>query len=292
MAQAIGQMAVGSIVKINENGSPVNYLVVHQGLPSSKYDVSCNGTWVRRQNILQNRRWTTNNVNAYDDSSINTYLNGTFLNVFPEDIRAAIKQVKIPYLPLGNGSNLISGADGLSCKIFLLSGAEVGFNRNTSALYYGQSLDGNELSYFSDSSARDKRIATLNDEPSPYWLRTPSDDNTTGVGTVEPDGSADTAPCSWTDGGVLPAFVLPSNLTVSDDGSVSTAPLPPSSIDVPQTAMQGNQISVSWTEVDGADGYILERKADTDADWTQVYSGDGLTFTEAAGSWTTVQYRV
>lgn len=291
MAQQLGQVAVGSIVKLNENGSPINYLVVHQGLPSSKYDVSCNGTWVRRQDIYQNRRWTTNNVNAYAGSSINTYLNGTFLNVFQEDIRAAIKQVKIPYLPLGNGSNLISGADGLSCKIFLLSGAEVGFNRNSSVFYDEQSLDGNKLSYFSDSSARDKRIATLNDEPSPYWLRTPSDSNTTGVGTVKPDGSADTTPCSWTDVGVLPAFVLPSNLTVSDDGSVSTAPLPPSAIDVPQAAMQGNQISVSWTEVDGADGYILERKADNGG-WTQVYSGANTSYEDTAGTWTTVQYRV
>ena len=63
-------------------------------------------------------------------------------------------------------------------------------------------------------------------------------------------------------------------------------------IDVPQFAMQGNQISVSWTTVDGADGYILERKANTDSDWTQVYSGANTSFEEAVGTWTSVQYRV
>lgn len=63
-------------------------------------------------------------------------------------------------------------------------------------------------------------------------------------------------------------------------------------INVPPQAMQGNQITVSWTAVDGADSYILERKADTDADWVQVYSGANLTFSETVGTWTSVQYRV
>lgn len=63
-------------------------------------------------------------------------------------------------------------------------------------------------------------------------------------------------------------------------------------IDVPQLAMQGNQITVSWSAVDGADGYILERKANTDTDWTQVYSGANTSFEEAVGTWTSVQYRV
>ena len=56
--------------------------------------------------------------------------------------------------------------------------------------------------------------------------------------------------------------------------------------------MQGNQLAVSWPAVDGADGYILERKANTDADWVQVYSGADLTFSETAGTWESVQYRV
>ena len=63
-------------------------------------------------------------------------------------------------------------------------------------------------------------------------------------------------------------------------------------INVPPQVMQGNQITVSWTSVDGADGYILERKANTDANWTQVYSGANLSFSETVGTWTSVQYRV
>ncbi|MCB5927292.1 hypothetical protein LJB72_16940 [bacterium 210820-DFI.5.26] len=61
---------------------------------------------------------------------------------------------------------------------------------------------------------------------------------------------------------------------------------------VPPLAMQGQPITVNWTAVDTASSYTLQRKADTDEDWAQVYSGAELTFAETAGAWTSVQYRV
>ena len=61
---------------------------------------------------------------------------------------------------------------------------------------------------------------------------------------------------------------------------------------VPPQAMRGQQITVTWTAFSGADSYTLQRKADTDTDWTQVYSGTALTYSETVGSWSTVQYRV
>ena len=63
-------------------------------------------------------------------------------------------------------------------------------------------------------------------------------------------------------------------------------------ISVPSQAMQGQSIPVSWTAVDGATGYTLQRKANTDADWVEVYTGQDLEFTEEVGTWSTVQYRV
>ena len=41
----ISSLAVGSTLYLNENGSSIPYLVVHQGKPSSIYDDSCNGTY-------------------------------------------------------------------------------------------------------------------------------------------------------------------------------------------------------------------------------------------------------
>lgn len=61
---------------------------------------------------------------------------------------------------------------------------------------------------------------------------------------------------------------------------------------VPELVMQGQSVAVSWLKMEGADSYTLQRKASTDSDWVQVYTGEGLTFTETAGAWTSVQYRV
>ena len=61
---------------------------------------------------------------------------------------------------------------------------------------------------------------------------------------------------------------------------------------VPQMVMQGQSATISWSAIEGADSYTLQRKANTDADWVQVYSGGNTTFSETAGTWTSVQYRV
>lgn len=74
-------------------------------------------------------------------------------------------------------------------------------------------------------------------------------------------------------------------------GVVSNILIAPT-ISVPSQAMQGQSIPVSWTAVDGATGYTLQRKANTDADWVEVYTGQDLEFAEEVGTWSTVQYRV
>lgn len=289
MAQTLGSVAVGSIFKLNENGSPVNYIVVHQGLPSSSYDSSCDGTWLLRQDIAENRVWDSGNSNVLESSDIQSYLNGTWINRYDTDIRNAIKQVKIPYRQNGGSSGTDqTGANGLSCKVFLLSGYEVGFTTSVNPYF---PVDGAKLAYFlsgNDSSANQKRVATLNGSATLWWLRSPSTD---GAWLVKSDGNYG----RWNAGsshGVRPAFTLPSDLSVLDDGTIIVPPNPPAAMNVPQLAMQGNQLSVSWSAVDGADGYILERKANTDSDWTQVYSGANTSFEETVGTWTSVQYRV
>ena len=70
----IGNVDVGDIVQLRENLVPVDYIVVHQGLPSSMYDASCDGTWLLRKDIAENREWNDTNVNDYENSTINSYL--------------------------------------------------------------------------------------------------------------------------------------------------------------------------------------------------------------------------
>ena len=214
--------AVGSTVKLKVNGTAKEFIVVHQGKPSSLYDDSCNGTWLLMKDIYENRVWQSGNINKYESSDIHTYLNNTFLNLFESNIRDAIKQVKIPYRKNGgSGGTDQSGANGLSAKIFLLSGYEVGW---TTSDYSYFPVDGAKLSYFESgtgTSANNKRIANLNGSAASWWLRSPYTNNTNSVWYVNSNGNYyyNNASLSY---GIRPALILPSTLLVSDDGTVST----------------------------------------------------------------------
>lgn len=214
--------AVGSTVKLTVNGKAREFIVVHQGKPSSLYDDSCNGTWLLMKDIYENRVWQSGNINKYESSDIHTYLNNTFLNLFESNIRDAIKQVKIPYRKNGgSGGTDQSGANGLSAKIFLLSGYEVGW---TTSDYSYFPVDGAKLSYFESgtgTSANNKRIANLNGSAASWWLRSPYTDGASYVWYVYSVGGCYGGSASGSLG-IRPALILPSTLLVSDDGTVST----------------------------------------------------------------------
>ena len=294
---ALGNKAVGSIVKLKENGTLVDYLVVHQGRPSSIYDASCDGVWLLRKDIAENRVWAANNVNKLESSDIQTYLNGTWINRYDAAIRAAIKQVKIPYRKNGgSGGTTQNGANGLSCKIFLLSGPEVNYVHT-----YIDTGEGAVLAYFKNcvtNNADPKRVAYLNGSATGWWLRSPHTDYTYRVWHVYSDGGCGTPRADGTYG-VRPALILPSSLLVSDDGSVSTntAPTTPSSISVPGSIQGGSTITVSWGASTDAEsnleGYILERSTDGGKSWSQVYQGNSRSTTNTVAFGTaSVMYRV
>lgn len=262
--------AVGSIVKIKVNGAAKDFIIVHQGLPSSAYDASCNGVWVVMKDIYTTS--TFGNNNSYKDSSIHSYLNSTFYNLIDSQIRAVIKQVKIPY----TNSGVQSGANGLSTKVFLLSGTEVGF----SGVSY-MNTEGAKLSYFDSAS---KRVAYNGSSAAEWWLRSPSTRNSNLVWNVKSDGSGD----NWYYGstyGVRPAFVLPSSLVVSDDGTVSVNTAPTVSTD--GTALGQKNAAFAWKyTVRDADGDTLTVTEKLDGKTTKtrtgVASGTALTFEQAA----------
>lgn len=298
MSTKLGSMSVGSTVKLKLGGTARDFLVVHQGLPSSMYDSSCNGTWLLLKDIYTTRTWDGSN-NDYKNSDIHSYLNGTFLNLFDNDIKNAIKQVKIPYQNgTGFGGSVASGANGLSCKIFLLSGYEVGFSTSDSSYF---PRDGAKLSYFSSgtgSAANNKRIANYNGSATGWWLRSPLTSNASNVWDVDSDGDYNYWDYSNTYG-VRPALVLDSSLSVSDDGSVKTnqPPTTPSSISVPENISGGSTITVSWgasTDPDGnLEGYIVERSDNGGSSWSQIYQGNATSTQNSVAYGTqSVMYRV
>lgn len=290
--------AVGSIVKLKVDGTLRDFIVVHQGKPSSLYDASCDGTWLLLKDCLEQKRWHSANTNDYKNSEIHSYLNNTWLNKLDANIRAQVKQVKLPYVNGTANSAVASGANGLSCKIFLLSGYEVGFTQSDNSYF---PVDGARLAYFENgtgTSALNKRIANYNGSATDWWLRSPNAYNTYYAWRVNTNGSYSYNSCAGTYG-IRPALVLPSSLLVSDDGSVSTntAPTTPGSITIPSTIQGGSTITVQWTASTDAennlDGYKVERSTDGGSSWSQIYQGSSLSTTNTVPAGTnTVMYRV
>lgn len=293
----LSSKAIGSTIKLKVNGSAKDFIVVHQGKPSSVYDDSCNGTWLLMKDIYESRQWHSSNTNDYANSTIHSYLNSTFLAMFDSNIQKAIKQVKLPYRKgSGTSTTVTSGSNGLSAKIFLLSATETSFSFS-----YMPSGEGAELAYFkgcADNSSDSKRVAYLNGSAAGWWLRSPDCLDFGLALCVISIGDWGSYSCSYSYG-IRPALILPSTLLVSDDGTVSTntAPSTPGSISVPSSIMGGTNISISWAKSSDAEsnlaGYKVERSTNGGSSWSQIYQGTATSTTNnVAFGTTSVMYRV
>lgn len=293
----LSSKAIGSTIKLKVNGSAKDFIVVHQGKPSSVYDDSCNGTWLLMKDIYESRQWHSSNTNDYANSTIHSYLNSTFLAMFDSNIQKAIKQVKLPYRKgSGTSTTVTSGSNGLSAKIFLLSATETSFSFS-----YMPSGEGAELAYFkgcADNSSDSKRAAYLNGSAAYWWLRSPHCSSFNVALYVNSNGGWNGGGCSDSFG-IRPALILPSTLLVSDDGTVSTntTPSTPGSISVPSSIMGGTNISISWAKSSDAEsnlaGYKVERSTNGGSSWSQIYQGTATSTTNnVAFGTTSVMYRV
>ena len=294
---ALSSKAIGSTIKLKVNGSAKDFIVVHQGKPSSVYDDSCSGTWLLMKDIYENRQWHSSDTNDYANSTIHSYLNSTFLAMLDSNIQKAIKQVKLPYRKgSGTSTTVTSGSNGLPAKIFLLSATEMSFNFS-----YMPSGEGAELAYFkgcADNSSDSKRVAYLNGSAAYWWLRSPLCSVFGLALGVSSSGDWYSYSCSGSSG-IRPALILPSTLLVSDDGTVSTntAPSTPGSISVPSSIMGGTNISISWAKSSDAEsnlaGYKVERSTNGGSSWSQIYQGTATSTTNnVAFGTTSVMYRV
>ena len=221
----LSSKAIGSTIKLKVNGSAKDFIVVHQGKPSSVYDDSCNGTWLLMKDIYENRQWHSSNTNDYANSTIHSYLNGTFLGLFESNIKNAIKQVKLPYRKgSGTSTTVTSGSNGLSAKIFLLSAAETSFSHA-----YMPSGEGTELAYFkgcADDSSDSKRVAYFGRFADFWWLRSPSCSGYSNYALyVGSSGDWNLNFCSGSRG-IRPALKAPSILFEDSEAGLDLSKIP------------------------------------------------------------------
>lgn len=204
----LSKLGVGTSVWMNVNGSPTEFYIMHQGRPyteNSLYDASCSGTWLIMKSLYnggEKIQWDTTN-NDYAESDMHSFLNSTVLHQFDVNIQNIIKQVKIPYWS-GTGT-VKSGADGLSTKIFLLGGYEVGYTTSDSPYF---PVDGAELRKTPPWGS------------TAMWLRSASTANTTYVWVTQ--GTSKHYTYCTVSLAIRPALILPNETLVDTNFNVIT----------------------------------------------------------------------
>ena len=301
MAQTLGQVTIGNIVKIKEDGADANYIVIQHGIPSGGNGIYpsefADGTWLWRQRVTsETGQYTSSSGDVqYDESSLAAEMIA-YENRFSSDIREAIITVRVPYL---YGRDTIrSGNNGYSCKVFSLSAAELGGDNLAAEDYinFAPEREGTTVAYLAGlESQANKRAALLYGE---YWTRSPAlraSGSPTSAIAVDYYGDFDGMDPDY-NRAARPCFLLPQNLMVDDNGYVLTNQPPSAPSSIAASNVIGNQNATvtlgAATDEDGTiANYIYERQVDGGS-WTQFASTSSLSVTDSINdSWTTVTYR-
>ena len=194
----LGVIDVGTMIKLNESGSPVEFYVAKHG-----YGSGLNGsgrTLLVRKDCYDMRAFSSSN-NAYANSLLDSWLCSTYLELLDADIQAAIGTTKFYYTP-GNGNTTVTT---LQRAVFQLSLTELGksashTNTEGAALPIASTL----------------QIAYRNGAATTQWTRTPSTNYDGYVFRLNTDGNAG---INYYDNsnGSRPAFTLPSDFIITDD---------------------------------------------------------------------------
>ena len=195
----LGSLAEGTLIKIQENGAPVEfYLAKHD------YESGLNGagrTLVVRKDCYDNRVWDNGNVNAYASSDLDSWFNSTYKNMLDADIRSLIGTTKIRYTP-GNGNWTVGT---LERAIFALSLTELGRSHSYA------NTEGSALPI-----ASTLRIAYRNGRATTQWTRSPDTNDAGSAWWLNSKGSVGNSTCGLPSGS-RPAFTLPSTARVDQD---------------------------------------------------------------------------
>ena len=195
----------GDIVKISENGTPVEFYVAKHD-----YESGLNGsgrTLVVRKDCYDNRAWDSGNGNAWASCSMRSWLNSTYKALLDSNIQEAMSATTYRYTP-GNGSWSV---DTRSDAVFLLSVTELG-QSHTYANTEGSALP----------IANTLKVAHLNGSATTQWTRSTVVINVEFSGIawgLNSDGSIYSDYCNYTNGS-RPVFTLPSTTKFDPDTNV------------------------------------------------------------------------
>lgn len=251
---SLGGLAEGSIIQLNENGSPVDFYVAKHN-----YEADLNGegrTLLVRKDCYDQRNWSSTGKDVYATSTIDTWLNGDYKALLDADIQTRIGETEF-YYTVGDGDKTVTT---LSRSVFLLSITELG------KTYSYANTEGSALPI-----ASTLQVAYLNGSAVLQWARTPNITSTTKnfACCLSATGDADTYNCGYDDGGSRPAFTLPTTdiLFIDDDGVIH--------------AEQAYVISVTDIDSNVVVAQTLTYTATVTDTWTEDTTNGGFTQTVA-----------
>ena len=201
----LSQLAEGTLIKILENGSPVEfYLAKHS------YEPSLNGEGrelLVRKDIYGNHVWTNGNNNNWPVSSMIAYLNGEYKALFTSTVKELIGTTQYQSA-IDGASNQVTTT---SSSIFLPSMTELGFSSDDWSSFLAE---GSVLPIYYTL-----QIAYYNSKPSEWWSRTPrhyyNDDNNRAILVLTDRTFVHRLTSnSW---GTRPCFTLPNTAFVDAD---------------------------------------------------------------------------
>lgn len=200
----LSTVALGDILMLNENGSPVPFYVCKHD-----YESGLNGagrTLLVRKDCCDNDKFGTSN--ALSGSTIDKFFNETFKNKLDAAVKTAIGETVFYYIPGDGAINRTT----LKRAVFPLSVREFGFYAQ------GVQTDGSELPI-----ASTLRTTYLDGNAINQWTRTPYSDDMS-VYQLTTYGNATTMNVKYFKGGRRPAFTLPSTFPVIQNPDGTYAP--------------------------------------------------------------------
>ena len=159
--------AVGNTKDISISGETLTFEVVgfnHDDLQSGGKA----GITLGMKHLMKDTRQmngSSTNSGSFVGSNMYRYLNGTFYNGMPSDLRSVIKSVN---KVTGNGGGSSSGTRTDAMKIFLFSEQEVFGSKS-----YSVGNEGSQYSRFTTSSTRIKKLSNGSGSARSWWLRSP-----------------------------------------------------------------------------------------------------------------------
>ena len=131
--KAASEYNAGDIVKIKENGSPVEFICLKHGYPTLDNGLTL---FRRKYSYTDSVMSSDKGYGKYEGSNVDTILTTSYISLFSESVRAMLQTVNIP-----------QGSSTLARNVFTLSQNELGHDSQSTGW-------GDPIAYFSDNAHR------------------------------------------------------------------------------------------------------------------------------------------